>query len=67
MQNYAAIRSAFLEKMIFEVVIFGNFLDIPELKLWVREAGCDVSMYVLQSYHFVLFVSLKPEVRHSFG
>ena len=33
MQNFAAIRSAVLEKMTFEVAIFGNFPDIPELKL----------------------------------
>ena len=30
MQNFAAIQSAVLEKMTFEVAIFGNF---PELKL----------------------------------
>ena len=33
MQKFAAIRSAVLEKMAFEVAIFGNFPDIPELKL----------------------------------
>ena len=33
MQNFAAIRSAVLEKMTFEVAIFGSFPDIPELKL----------------------------------
>ena len=33
MQNFTAIRSAVLEKMTFEVAIFGNFPDIPELKL----------------------------------
>ena len=33
MQKIAVIRSAVLEKMIFEVAIFGNFPDIPELKL----------------------------------
>ena len=41
MQNFAAIRSAVLEKMTFEVANFGNFQDIPELKLslpfWVME------------------------------
>ena len=40
MQNFAAIPSAFLKKMTFEVAIFG-FPDIPELKLslpsWVME------------------------------
>ena len=33
MQNFAAIRSAVLEKMTFEVAIFGNFPVIPEVKL----------------------------------
>ena len=33
MQNFAAIPSVFLEKMTFEVVIFGYFPDIPKLKL----------------------------------
>ena len=33
MRNFAAIRSAVLEKMTFEVAIFANFPDIPELKL----------------------------------
>ena len=41
MQNFAAIRSAVLEKMTFEVTLFGSFPDIPELKLslpsWVME------------------------------
>ena len=41
MQNFAAIRSAVLEKMTFEVAFFGNFPDISELKLsltfWVME------------------------------
>ena len=41
MQNFAEIRTAVLEKMTFEVAIFGNFLDIPELKLslpfWVMK------------------------------
>ena len=31
--NFAAIRSADLETMTFEVAIFGKFPDIPELKL----------------------------------
>ena len=35
MQNFTAIGSAVLKKMMFEVVIFGNLLDIPKLKLWV--------------------------------
>ena len=33
MQNFAAIRSVILEKITFEVAIFGNYLDILELKL----------------------------------
>ena len=33
MQNFAVIQSAVLEKMKFEVAIFGSFPDIPELKL----------------------------------
>ena len=66
MQNFVAIRSAVLEKMTFEVAIFGNFPDIPELiliypfrfELW--EAGCDVvSMYVLQSYRSCTFCKRK--------
>ena len=32
-KNFAAIRSAVLEKMAFEVAIFDNFPDIPELKI----------------------------------
>ena len=40
-QNFAAIRSAILEKMTVGVANFGNFPDIPELKLsppfWVME------------------------------
>ena len=46
MQNFAAIRSAVLEKITFEVAIFGNFPDIPERKLSIppehMAAGCDV-------------------------
>ena len=36
-ENFAAIRSAVLEKMTFEVAIFGKFPDIPELNFWVME------------------------------
>ena len=55
MLNFVAIRSAVLEKMTFEVAIFGSFPDIPERKLslpsWVMESGCDVAkLYVLKSY-----------------
>ena len=64
MQNFAAIRSAVLEKMTFEVAIFGSFPDIPELRLslpfWVMEAGCDVvRLYVLQSYRSCTFCKRK--------
>ena len=64
MQNFAAIRSAVLEKMTFEVAIFGNFPDIPELKLslpsWVMEGGCDVvRLYVMQSYRSCTFCKHK--------
>ena len=41
MHNFAAIRSAVLEKITFEVAVFGEIPDIPELKLllpfWVME------------------------------
>ena len=33
MQNFVAIRSAVFKIMRFEVAIFDNFPDIPELKL----------------------------------
>ena len=64
MQNFAAIRPAVLEKMTFEVAIFGSFPDIPERKLsppsWVMEGGCDVArLYVLQSYRSCTFCKRK--------
>ena len=66
MQNFAAIRSAVLEKMTFdhEVAIFGSFTDIPERKLslpsWGMEGGCDVArLYVLQSYRSCTFCKRK--------
>ena len=64
MLNFAAIRSAVLEKMTFEVAIFGSFPDIPERKLslpsWVMEGGCDVAkLYVLQSYRSCTFCKRK--------
>ena len=64
MQNFAAIRSAILEKMTFEVAIFGSFPDIPKLKLsllsWLWKAGCDVvRLYVLQSYRSCTFCKHK--------
>ena len=62
--NFVAIRSAVLEKMTFEVAIFGSFPDIPEWKLslpsWVMEGGCDVAkLYVLQSYRSCTFCKRK--------
>ena len=33
MQHFALTRSAVLEKITFEVAIFDNFPDIPEMKL----------------------------------
>ena len=64
MLNFSAIRSAVLEKMTFEVAIFGSFPDIPERKLslpsWVMEGGCDVAkLYVLQSYRSCTFRKRK--------
>ena len=73
MQTFAAIRSAVLQKMTFEVAIFGNFPDVPELKLSLppiaygppdvtlsRGMSCRVTI-------LVLFVSVIPEARRSFG
>ena len=62
--NFAAIRSVVLEKMTFEVSIFGSFPDIPEPKLslpsWVKKGGCDVAkLYVLQSYRSCTFCKRK--------
>ena len=64
MLNFAAIRSAVLDKMTFEVAIFGSFPDIPERKLSlpssVMEGGCDVAkLYVLQSYRSCTFCKRK--------
>ena len=64
MLNFAAIRSAVLEKMTFELAIFCSFPDIPERKLslpsWVMEGGCDVAkLYVLQSYRSCTFCKRK--------
>ena len=64
MQNFAVIRLAVLQKMTFEVAIFGSFPDTPERKLslpsWVMEGGCDVArLYVLQSYRSCTFCKRK--------
>ena len=72
MQNFAAIRSAVLAKMTFEVAILVNFRIFPNWNCHFRsglwKARCDVfSMYVLQSYRSCIFVSVKPEARGSFG
>ena len=64
MQNFAAIGSALLEKMTFEVAIFGNFPDIPEPKLLDVTLGSGTSCRVTV---LVLFVSVKPEAWSSFG
>ena len=33
MQNFAAMRSAVVEKMTLEVAIFGHFPDIPKTEI----------------------------------
>ena len=71
MQNFAAIRSAVLEKMAFEVAIFGNIPDIPELKLslpsYIWTAGCDVvRLHVLQSYRSCTFCKRKTRGKTQF-
>ena len=71
MLNFAAIRSAVLAKMTFEVDIFGSFPDIPERKLslpsWVMEGGCDVTkLYVLQSYRSCTFCKCKTRGKTQF-
>ena len=72
-QNFVAIRSAVLEKMTFEVAMFGYFPDIPNLKFSLppvvygrpdmtlsRGTSCRVTA-------FVLFVSVTQEARRSSG
>ena len=64
MQNFAAIRSAVLEKMMFEVAILVIFRIFPNWKCLFRsrlwKAGCDVvSMHVLQSYRYCTFCKRK--------
>ena len=59
MQNFVAIRSAVLEKMMLELAIFGNFPDISELKLSYGKLDvtlnsgktCRVTMYSLLMYN----------------
>ena len=72
MQNFAAIRSAVLEKMTFEVAIFGSFPDVfTEIVTSVLEYGRpDVKLLGCTSCRvivLVLFVSVKPEAIRSFG
>ena len=73
MQNLAAIQSAVLEKMTFEVAFLGVIFRIfPNWNFHFRsrvwKAGCDVvSMYVLQSYRSCGFLSVTPEASCSFG
>ena len=72
MQNFTAIRSAVLEKVTFDVAIFGDFTDSrteiiisavaygwPDVTL---RSGTSCGGTVL-----ILFVSVKPEARRSFG
>ena len=61
MQNFAAIRSAVLQKMMFEVTIFGNFPDIPQLKsellFWIMEGQMWRCKYVrLAELPFLYFL-----------
>ena len=44
MQNFVAIQSAVLEKMAFAVAFFGNFPDIPKLKLSILPQHMDGRM-----------------------
>ena len=71
MQNFVMIRSAVLEKMAFEVAIFGNFLNISEPKLsippWVRGAGCDVVLlHIMQSYRSCTLCKRKTRGKTQF-
>ena len=51
--------------MTFEDAIFGNFPDIPELKLSLT--GCDVEKrYVLQSYRSFTFCKRKTRGEKQF-
>ena len=63
MQNFAAIWSAVLEKMTFEVAFFGKFPDIPVLKLslpcWVMERWRYKSVR-LAEYRSCIFCKQKP-------
>ena len=64
MQNFAAIRSAVLEKMTFEIAILVVFRIFPNGNchflsgLW--KAVCDVArLYILQSYRSCTFCKRK--------
>ena len=64
MQNFAAIRSAILEKMAFEVRILVIFRIFPNqnchFRRSIRTTGCDVvRLYVLQSYRSCTFCKRK--------
>ena len=64
MQNFAGIGSAILEKMTFEVDIFGNFADISKPKFHFRcsiwTARCDVvRLYCLAELPFFTFCKRK--------
>ena len=69
MQNFAAIRSAVLEKMTFEVAIFGNFPDIPELKLSLPPeppyaSGVSKIAGLLSMEHFANFIHHRFIMAH---
>ena len=64
MQNFAALRSAVLEKMAFEVAILAVFRIFPNWNCHFRpglwKAGCDVvRLYILQSYRSCIFCKRK--------
>ena len=71
MQNLAAIRSAVLEKMTFEVAILVIFRIFRNLNCYFRsglwETGCDVvSKYVLQSYSSCTYCERKTRGKTQF-
>ena len=71
MQNFAAIRSAVLEKMTFEVAHYGNFAEHSRTEIVTTVLGhgrLDVTSLDCTSCRvtvLVLFVSVKLEARRS--
>ena len=73
---HAEFRGDMISRFRENLLFFGSFPDIPELKLslpfWVME-GPDVMLLGCKSCRvtvltvLVLFVSVKPEARSSFG